>query len=177
MHWRAFPLHPETPREGQSLEELFRGYPTDIDEMISRLKRTADELGLPFGERTETFNSRLAQELGLWADEKGEGDAFHMAAFKAYFAEGRNIAQVPVLTDLAASVGLSSAEAEDVVTNRLFKEAVDRDWSDARSSMITAVPTFRMNDDRLVGAQSYQILENFVSMHGALSRSENEDSI
>ncbi len=170
MRWRAFPLHPETPPEGRLLSDLFRGYPTDINEIIGRLKRTAAELGLPFGERTRTYNSRLAQEMGLWADEEGAGDAFHLEAFKAYFVDGRNIFQIPVLLDLAAAAGLSTVTAENVLKNRQFKDAVDRDWSDARESLITAAPTFVMNGDRIVGAQPYQMLENLVIMHGAKER-------
>ena len=139
----------------------------DVDAMMKRLRDTATELGLPLGERDKTYNSRLAQELGLWAETEGAGEAFHMAAFKAYFVDGKNIARIPVLTDLAASVDLSSETAEDVLNNRLFKDSVDQDWTDSRELGITAVPTFLMNKDRLVGAQSYEMLENFVAMQGA----------
>jgi predicted DsbA family dithiol-disulfide isomerase len=165
-------LHPETPPEGQSLLDLFSDYPVDIDVMIAGLKRTATELGLPFGERTRTYNSRLAQELGLWAEEQGAGEAFHMAAFKAYFVEGQNIADTRFLAELASTTGLSDKAAEDVLTNRLFKVAVDEDWQAARELAITAVPTFLMNQDRLVGAQPYELLENLVTMHGAARRNQ-----
>lgn len=170
VRWRAFPLHPEVPPDGMTLVEMFQGYPMDIDGMIRRLKKTADELGLPFSERTETFNTRLAQELGLWADERGAGETFHMAAFRAYFVDGRNLFKMPVLLDLAATAGLPVDEAEDVVTSRRFREAVDKDWEDARKSLITAVPSFLMGGDRLVGAQPYELLENMVTMHGAEPR-------
>jgi hypothetical protein len=36
--WRAFPLHPEIPEEGLTLEELFAGRRVDMDEMRLRLK-------------------------------------------------------------------------------------------------------------------------------------------
>ena len=135
--------------------------------MMHRLRSTAAELGLPLGKRDKTYNSRLAQELGLWAEAEGVGEAFHMAAFKAYFVEGQNIAQIPVLTDLAATVGLSDKTAEDVLNNRLFKDPVDQDWEESQRLGISAVPTFLMKNDRVVGAQSYELLENFVSMNGA----------
>ena len=85
MQWRAFPLHPDTPQEGLSLEKLFANYPVDVNQIMRRLKTRAAELGLPLGERKKTYNSRLAQELGIWAESKDRGDAFHMAVFKAYF--------------------------------------------------------------------------------------------
>ena len=69
------------------LEKLFANYPVDTDEMMRHLTKTAAALGLPFGEREKTYNSRLAQELGLWAESKDKGDVFHTAAFRAYFAD------------------------------------------------------------------------------------------
>ena len=47
-----------------TLEALFAGQPVDIPAILARLKRVAGELGLPFGDRPMTYNSRLAQELG-----------------------------------------------------------------------------------------------------------------
>ena len=72
VQWRAFPLHPETPEEGLTLEELFAGRNIDIPSAMARLKRVAKELDLPWGERKKTYNSRLAQELGKWADLNSE---------------------------------------------------------------------------------------------------------
>ncbi len=70
--------------------------------MIDHLRITAEELGLPFGPRNKTYNSRLAQELGLWAEDQGKGEPFHMAAFHAYFADGLNLAKMPVLLEARA---------------------------------------------------------------------------
>ena len=148
------------------IEQLFSGYPIDIEEMMRRLKKTAVDLGLPFGERKKTYNSRLAQELGLWAESKNKGYEFHKTAFKAYFVHGKNIAKTPVLVDLAASIGLSSQEAAEVLETRAFKNQVDADWDLSREKEITAVPTFVMNHDKLVGAQPYEILTKFVAANG-----------
>jgi predicted DsbA family dithiol-disulfide isomerase len=134
--------------------------------MLHQLKQRADKLGLPFGERHKTFNSRLAQELGLWAEDRGYGHAFHITAFKAYFADGKNLALLPVLITLAESCGLPPAEAEEVLVKRSYKAAVDRDWDDSRRLQITAVPTFIMNNSRLVGAQGYTTLQGLMLQHG-----------
>ena len=133
---------------------------------MGRLKTKAAELGLPFGERRKTYNSRLAQELGCWAEIKNKGDAFHMAAFKTYFVAGKNIAKIPVLLDLAASVGLPREDAETVLSTRAFKEPVDKDWAISKEKGITAVPTFMINHDKLVGAQPYEILQEFMALNG-----------
>ena len=170
MQWRAFPLHPNTPEAGLLLEELFANQPVDIKKMMAHLGKTSADLGLPFGERKRTYNSRLAQELGLWAESRNAGDAFHMAAFKAYFVDGKNIAKIPVLLDLAASVNLSREEADAVLTGRAFKTAVDADWALSREAGITAVPTFVMNQDKLVGAKPYEALERLVVANGLKKR-------
>jgi len=133
---------------------------------VRRLKNKAAELGLPFGERSKTYNSRLAQELGSWAESKNRGDAFHMAAFKAYFVDGKNIAKIPVLLGLAASVGLPREEADAVLSTRAFKDPVDEDWAISKARGITAVPTFVINQDKLVGAQPYETLKEFMAANG-----------
>ncbi len=130
--------------------------------MLAHLKQVARDLQLPFGDRKMTYNSRLAQELGKWAEQKGKGDAFHDAVFRAYFADGRNIADVNNLADIATSVGLDAKEAHEILTARTFKEAVDSDWTRAYESRVTAVPTFLMNGQTLVGAQPFNALANFM---------------
>jgi len=59
-----FPLHPETPMEGRSMTEVYAGRNVDPEAMYTRMKRLMNEEGLPYGRRTHTYNSRLAQELG-----------------------------------------------------------------------------------------------------------------
>ncbi len=167
IRWRAFPLHPETPAEGRLISDLFANQPFNIDQMMAALKQKADALGLPFGDRKKTYNSRLAQELGLWAETKNRGDQYHMAAFHAYFADGLNLAQVPVLLDLASQAGLSREEANTVLLDRTYKAAVDADWALSREMMINAVPTFVINQDRLVGDQSFEVLEKMIVTNGA----------
>ncbi len=162
IRWIAFPLHPHTPPQGMALEDLFKGRSVEIDKMMERLHRVAEQEGLPFGDRKYTYNSRLAQELGKWAEYKGKGDEFHEAVFRAYFADGENIGQHATLIAVAQSVGLPVAEAQNVLDTRAFKEAVDMDWILAKNMGITAVPTFVINKQGIVGAQPYEALEKFL---------------
>lgn len=154
MRYTLFPLHPETPEDGISLDELFAGH-FDVNAMMKRLHQVAQELELPFGERTHTYNSRNAQELGKWAEEHGLKEAFHDAVYRAYFVEGLNIAQVRILTELAATLGLDKREAETVLEERRYASAVDADWQRVRTMGITAVPTSVYDDKKLVGFTSY----------------------
>jgi predicted DsbA family dithiol-disulfide isomerase len=169
-HWTAFPLHPETPEEGLTLEELFAGRSVNIKQKMSQLKQVADELGLPLGERKKTYNSRLAQELAKWAEREGRGDAYHEAVFRAYFVSGKNIGKVDELVDLAKSTGLSGEGARSVLESRTLKEAIDSDWRRSRALGITAVPTFVVDHRVIVGFQPYEVLEEFLKACGAENR-------
>ena len=71
-----------------------------------------------------------------------------------------------MLLDLAASVGLPREEAETVLSTRAFRKPVDEDWSISIQKGITAVPTFVINQDKLVGAQPYEMLQEFMAANG-----------
>ncbi len=133
-----------------------------MNKMMAHLKATAAKFGLALGDRKMTYNSRLAQEVGLWAETKGNGHQFHMEAFKAYFVEGKNIAGTDVLLSLIENSGLDSGEGKRVIESREFSDAVDSDWELSRTKGVTAVPSFFIGLDRLVGAQSYEILEKLI---------------
>ena len=170
VQWRAFPLHPEIPPEGVTLERLFAGRNVDIPGVLARLKKAAEEAGLPLGERKMSFNSRLAQELGKWAEEKGRGDEFHDAVFRAYFVGGKNIGKKAVLIELAKKVRLPGKEAGEILESRAFREAVDADWKLCMEMGITAVPTFMIDHQSAVGAQPYEVLEQFLENNGVEKR-------
>ncbi len=140
--------------------------------MQDRLKKAADDEGLPFGEREKTFNSRFAQELGKWAESKNKGDLFHHAVYKACLVDGINIADIPALLDIASPIGLPLDEAEKVLANRSFKSHVDEDWALCSKNLIIAAPSFVINNDKLVGAQPYEKIEQLVQSNGAVKKNK-----
>jgi predicted DsbA family dithiol-disulfide isomerase len=162
VSWVHFPLHPETPAEGRALSDLFGGRNVDVKARHAQMKARMDAEGLPYGERTMTYNSRLAQELGKWADTQPGGEAIHDALFRAYFVEARDISRPAVLLDIARHVGLPADGAREVLEQRTFSEAVDADWKLSRQYGITGVPTFVVGRHAVVGAQPYEVLEELV---------------
>src|SRR5215475_16110452 len=135
----------------------------DPEQMYQEMKARMDAEGLPYGERTMTYNSRLAQELGKWADtQPGGGDAFHDAMFRAYFVDARDISKPEVLLEIAGKVGLPVEKAREVLEQRTFKAAVDEDWKLSREFGVTGVPTFVVGRYGVVGAHPYETLEQLV---------------
>ena len=167
IEWVHFPLHPETPAEGRALAALFGGRDADRKARHEQMKARMTAEGLPYGERTMTYNSRLAQELGKWADTQPGGEAIHDAFFRAYFVDARDISDVDVMLDVVKSVGLSVDEAREVLDKRTFKDAVDEDWKLSREYGITGVPTFVVGRHGVVGAQPYEVLVQLVEKDAA----------
>ena len=165
-----FPLHPETPEDGLTLEELFAGRNVDLGEMKARMATLMANEGLPYGDRRMTFNSRLAQELAKWAEPQPNGKKIHDAVFRAYFVDGLNIARIDNLVHMSDQIGLSAREAREALTSRRFKDAVDADWARCRDLRITGVPAFVAGTQGVTGAQPYEVLEGLVVNEGAVKR-------
>ena len=166
VKWIHFPLHPETPAEGRSLEDLFAGRGYDIPKMQAQMRARMQAEGLPYGNRTMTYNSRLAQELAAWADTQPGGEAIHDAMFRAYFVDAKNIGDPEVLVDIAKFVGLPPDQARQVIEKRTHQAAVDADWEKSRRYGVTGVPTFVIGNQGVVGAQPYEVLEQLVKQAG-----------
>jgi predicted DsbA family dithiol-disulfide isomerase len=162
VEWVHFPLHPDTPAEGRALADLFTGRKVDLRAMYLQMKARMTAEGLPYGERTMTYNSRLAQELGKWADTQPGGEGIHDALFRAYFVDARDISRPAVLLEIAEGVGLPVDAAREVLERRTYRDAVDGDWELSRRYGITGVPTFVAGRHGVVGAQPYEALEELV---------------
>lgn len=153
-----------------SLADLFAGRDVDLESMYTRMKGLMDAEDLPYGQRTHTYNSRLAQELGKYADTTDHGDAYHDAMYRAYFVDAKNIGEPEILEQIAVDVGLPRNDVVDVLNARSFKDAVDQDWAKSRQYGVTGVPTFVANMRGVVGAQPYEMLEQLVTEAGAKTR-------
>ncbi|MBM3559197.1 MAG: hypothetical protein FJX53_04800 [Alphaproteobacteria bacterium] len=165
-----FPLHPETPQDGRLMAEYYASRGLDPDAMYKRMKRMMELEGLPYGQRTHSYNSRLAQELGVWADTVAGGETLHDLLYRAYFVDGRNIGDVAVLLDLVAAAGLPVEEARAVLETRRYRDRVDADWARSQQYGITGVPTYVAGGYGVVGAQPYDVLEQLAQRAGAKKR-------
>lgn len=162
-----FPLHPDTPDEGLTLEQLFAGRNIDIPAAKARMKQLMADEGLPYGERTMTYNSRGAQEFAVWAEEQRGGEGIHKALYTAYFVDGLNIAADDNLLHIACQLGLSEDDSRQALLSRPGRERVDEDWHRSRTLGVNGVPTFAAGKQGIVGAQSYEALRKLLVDAGA----------
>lgn len=165
-----FPLHPDTPPEGREMAAWYAQRGLDPEAMYQRMKTLMEAEGLPYGKRTHSYNSRLAQELGKWADTQPGGGAIHDKLYRAYFVDSRNIGDPDILVEIAESVGLDGAEARKVIEDRRFRDEVDADWRKSAAYGVTGVPTFVAARYGVVGAQPYEALVQLVERAGAAKR-------
>ena len=132
----------------------------------AQMKGLMDQEGLPYGNRTHTYNSRLAQEIGAWADTQEGGEVMHDALYKAYFVDAKNISEPDILLEIVEANGLSVEKARLALEQRSFKDAVDEDWRKSYQYGVTGVPTFVASGHGVVGAQPSETLEKFLESVG-----------
>ncbi len=78
--------------------------------------------------------------------------------FKAYFTEGRNIADPVLLTQLAVGAGLPGEDVKNVLASDQFSDEVRRDIDDALQMGINGVPFFVFDNRYAVsGAQDTSV--------------------
>ena len=165
-----FPLHPDTPPEGREMAGFYAERGLDPDKMYQDMKERMDAEGLPYGKRTHSYNSRLAQELGKWSETVEGGERLEREFYKAYFVDSRNIGDVDVLLDCVEAAGLSVDEARTIIEQRTFEQAVDEDWAKSQQYGVSGVPTYVAGGYGVVGAQPYEVLEKLMQEVGAQKR-------
>ena len=157
-----FPLHPDTPVDGRKLLDLFRSTQDDIDKKNQNMSALMKKEGLPFNDRVYTFNSRLAQEIGVWAEKVDHSTSIHDNFFEAYFVHGLNIGLENVILEIVDKSGLDTDEAKKIIQNRLFSDEIDQHWKKSRNYGVTGVPTYVYNNQSIVGAQPLENLYEFL---------------
>lgn len=167
VEWKGFEIHPETPKEGSTLEDIGmdKGY---IEAVKAGVKNLADDAGLVIKFPPKISNSRLALEIAEVAKEKGRFKEFHRAVFKAYWQESKDIGNREFLFDVAEKTGLSIEELKECLERGEARGKLREYLEEVRRYGITGVPTFMIGDKMVVGAQPYEVLKK--AMRDAINR-------
>lgn len=162
--WKPFEIHPEVPREGMPVEAL--PYPkAQWEAMVANLRRQAESEGLEMTKLETVANTHdaLVASAYVQAEEPERFETFHHALFQAYFSEGRNIAEVEVLREIARESGVDADRMEAGLEDGRYEAELTTTTETARRLGITGTPTFVFGDRfGAVGAQPVAELRRVV---------------
>ena len=148
-----FPLHPNTPKEGKKLLDLFGCSQEELNQKNSIMSKLMNEENLEYKNREYTYNSRLAQELGYWAQFKYSNYVIHDELYKSYFINKKNVYEIDILLNAASRAKLPHEEAKEILEKRSYKNVIDKHWEYSYKMGVTGVPTYILGENYLVGAQ------------------------
>lgn len=157
VEWRPFLLHPEWPPEGTRLPPHVREHFADTYE---RLKKMADESGLPMVRPDTLPNSRRSLEASEYARAHGKHEEFHHTVFRKLYGEGQDISKWEVLRTAAKEVGLDADEMQRETESGNYREVLDAQLEKAHALGISAVPTYIIDDKYSVeGVQPFEVFQ------------------
>jgi predicted DsbA family dithiol-disulfide isomerase len=150
VSWKPYQLDPTAPAgSAQPVIEAYAkkfGGPERAAEIIANVTGVAADVGLPFHmDIALRANTREAHRLLGYALRKNGAamqDALKERLLKAYFVEGRNVADHDTLAELADAVGLDRDAAARFLESDDGISELNEELAEAAAHGITAVPTF-----------------------------------
>jgi predicted DsbA family dithiol-disulfide isomerase len=161
--WRSFELDPHAPldRGEDAATHIAAKLGTTRERAVAMQQNMAEMAagdGLDFRfDISRGGNTFDAHRLVHLAAEHGSQDAMKERLFRAYFTEGRLMADHDVLAHLAGEAGLPEDAVRDLLGSDRYADEVRDDERTAASLGITAVPFFVV--DRALGASGAQAPE------------------
>ncbi|MFL9880671.1 DsbA family oxidoreductase [Herbaspirillum rhizosphaerae] len=109
---------------------------------------------------SRVYNTFDGHRLLTWAKEKNVQAELKLLLLKAYFTDGKNIADRDVLVQLAKDAGLDGAEAGDILASDRFAQDVKAEEALWAQRGISSVPAVVVNDRYLIsGGQPPEVFE------------------
>lgn len=160
--WRAFELRPDpVPTLDPDGDYLHRVWDQSVYPMAAARGMV---LRLP----PVQPRSRRAFEAAAFARDHGRFETMHEALFQAFFRDGRDLADLAVLENLAASTGLDPGALGAALEDERYTGQVLADEKLAQDLGVTGVPAMVIGrgdgGERLLisGAQPFAVLEQAV---------------
>jgi len=169
LKWKSYLLDPETPLEFEKPLNVYE-YPTERKgislaqsiKMHEHVVAMAKQAGLDYQlDKLVVANMVKAHRVIQFAKKKGLADLIEENMFKAYFTEGKNLADDDVLIAIGIASGLTKEEVITALTDDLYAYEVDQDIQEARAIGLTGVPFFVF--DRKYAISGAQPTEAFLN--------------
>lgn len=158
---RAFQLDPDAdPKRVEPVIDAYArkfGGPQRATEIIEQVTAVAASEGLEFHlDRAIRANTLMAHRLIWWAgqpDSPVSAEEMNTAIMRAYFTDGRNIANPETLVGLAADLGADAETVRGFLSSDHGSAEVAADLASAAEQGVTAVPTVVIDGWGIAGAQ------------------------
>lgn len=143
------------------------------EQMGEQVASIAKTVGLNYQmDKVQMVNTRSAHLLLHYALKDGKQSALKEALLDAYFVRGLNVADVDVLKQLAATVGIESATVDQVLADPQYASVIEEDMTRGRNFGVKSVPFFILNEK--YGFSGAQDSSDFVNLLNKVQELEQE---
>ncbi|MES1023406.1 DsbA family oxidoreductase [Gloeocapsa sp. BRSZ] len=160
--WLPFELNPQMPEAGLD-RKAYRTqkfgsweYSQQLDAKTVQATQ-GDSIDFCYDLMTVTPNTLKAHRLTWFAGKQGKATEMAVRILTAYFTEGQNIGSAETLVTLASEIGIEAAQAKAFLESEAGIQEVKALEQQAIAQGIRSVPTIRIGQELLSGAQSVEV--------------------
>ena len=180
IEWKSFQLDPTMKSEpGKNIHQYLaerKGFSVQkAKELNDHVTGMAAAEGLTYDfDKAVVANSFDAHRFSHFAAKQGKGDAAEESLFKAYFTEGKNIADRDTLVQLGTAIGLDATGLQQALEENTYAQEVQQDIAEAEALGVRGVPFFVIDRKYAVsGAQSAEVFSQALNTAFAEWKKEN----
>ena len=131
---------------------------------LDDLRSWAELCGAEFSSEVHKFkpNSRLMTQAALVAAEQDKFREFHYPAYRARWAEARDIADPAVVRSLLAGAGLDAVSALERAESEELRERLEANSRAAVERGIFGAPTLFVGDKMFWGNDRFELVRYYI---------------
>ena len=149
-------LRPDIPKEGIPRPPR----PGESGDKLSEPLRTyAEESGLVMRRSPITPYTMYALEATEYAQQQGQFNAFHHAAYEAYWTDGKDLGDLELIREITLKCGLDWPELSGRLESGYYRDTVVRQYQEAVNLGVRGIPAFFIGNQLFTGAQPYEIFQ------------------
>lgn len=162
INWYPYELNPDMPEMGMDRKvyrtKKFGSWEHSLA-LDAQVKKAGQSDGLIFRHdlMVRTPSTFKAHRLMWWANGKTNQSELADKIFRAYFLEGKDIGDIPVLAEIGAEVGLDRIQIASFLTSTEGREAVRFAEKQTLRSGINSVPGIKIGQSWISGAQPIHV--------------------
>lgn len=170
VHFVPYQLNPDMPEQGMNRREYRSakfGSWARSQAMDAQVTQAGAAAGLPFNyELIEKTPNTFAAHRLVWREQQDGGDARPLVRgiFRAYFALGLDIGEPSVLADIAAPFNHDREETLRFLASSEGVAELLNEQSQARQDGVQSVPSMRINQQILSGAQPVSVFAQVLKL-------------